>query len=207
MTRNLFFRRRGEKFKAYRLVCLISFGLFFVSLIAEICLLGNLSMNAVTVPVSLVSFFRLLVTAEVIGFVFIALTGITVYAPAVMVFTALLRGCFSGFILSVVVSGVRDWKSLILAVVTAVYLLLSAYLMLGYAAFCTTVSWRLFSVGLSSNVKEEEKRLFGGVLFNSVLFQNTVNLRFLGMYLLILIAYLTASGTVALIHAAVRCFF
>lgn len=207
MTRNLFFRRRGGKFKAYRIICLISLGLFFISLIAEICLLGDGSMNAVTAPVTLVSFFRLLVTAEVIGFVLIALTGITVYAPAVMVFTALLRGFFSGFILSVVFSGIRDWKSVALAGVTAIYLLLSAYLMLGYAAFCTTVSWRLFSVGLTFDVKEEEKRLFGGVLFNSVLFQNTVNLRFLGTYLLILIAYLTASGALSLIHAAVRCSF
>lgn len=124
------------------------------------------------------------------------LLGITVYAPAWQAISALGAGFLSGFAFT---SFARAGEPAAFAVFLS-YFLLRSWLHLAYGAFGTLVSLRLFTDRRLSP-EEEEGRVFGGTLFNSVLFENTLNLRFLFTYSLFFLSALLLNAAIAAAYA------
>ena len=142
-------------------------------------------------------FFRLFLRSALpllIGF----LIGLTIYAPAWQALSSLASGFFSGFAFFSVLKAGSVLKTLFFAL----FFLLILWLYQAYFSFCTLVSLRLFTDGNSRDPTEEEGRVFGGTLFNSVLFQETVNLRFLFSYSLFFLFALLCCAALSALYAA-----
>ena len=112
------------------------------------------------------------------------LLGITVYAPAWQILSSLVSGFLTGYTLTALS---RGGEALPLCL-CGLYRGLFSWLFLSYNAFCTLVSLRLFTDERPSDPRDEEGRVFGGTLFNSVLFEKTLNPRFYFTYCLFFLA-------------------
>ena len=186
----------ARRFARYRALFFTGLSLFFVFFL--------LSRHFVEIPRAvflsdeafLPVFFRLLWrTAPFLLTVF--LLGLTIYAPACGILFSSGLGFFGGFVFfSFVKSG--PWQKSVLFLTA---LLLFAWLFLSYASFCTLVSLRLFTDPSAGDLRSEEERVFGGTLFHSVLFQNTVNLRFLFTYTLFFFTALLLLAALAALYA------
>ncbi len=194
----------GKKFRRYQVFFFLSFFLFLASALAEIVLYGSGGVKVLGFQVRTVPFFQPLLTAEAVLHLVSYLLGITVYAPAFSIFASLIRGGISGYIFSCLFASLGGSQSVFLLILCTLYLLSSAWLFCAYSNFCTMVSLRLYTDGILKNVKKEEERLFGGTLFNSTLFCNTVNLRFLCTYTLLFLASLFSCAALVLLYAFFR---
>lgn len=196
--------RFREKFRRYRIFFALSALLFLAVFIGEIALYGDLGYRFLGGAVEFHTFLADLLTGELFLFLAVFLFGITLYAPFFGFLCAALRGALSGFCLSLVFSSAKEGGGIWLLILTFFYLALSAWLFLGYSSFCTVTALRLYSDPLKKNAGGEEKRMFGGTLFNSKLFCNSVNLRFLFSYFLFFLAAIFFTFLLALGYAALR---
>ncbi len=125
------------------------------------------------------------------------LLGITVYAPAWQALSALANGFLAGFTLASLLSAGEALPPM----VYLAFSFLRLWLFTAYAAFGTLVSLRLFTDSPPADPREEEGRVFGGTLFNSVLFQRTFNPRFLFSYFLMFLAALLLNAALSAAYA------
>ena len=101
-----------------------------------------------------------------------------------------IRGMPAGFLLGAVMGAFHQKGAILLFFLFLLYFSATASLFSAYSSFCTLVALRLFTDEEAKNLREEEGRMFGGSLFNSTFFRNTVNLRFLSVYVLFFLAAL-----------------
>ncbi len=195
--------RFRQKFRRYRIFFLVCAALFIFALILESTLYGSGGFTAFGGKISFEGFFTRLALGEMLIYLMIFFLGLTIYAPFFAFLISFLRGAFSGFCLSCVFSGIEHRGAVLLFLFTFFYVLSSAWLFMGYASFCASCALRLYSSSAESSQKEE-KRMFGGTLFQSTLFCGTVNLRFLFSYFLIFLASLFFCALLALLYAYLR---
>lgn len=196
--------RFREKFRRYRIFFALSALLFLAALVGEAVLYGAGGYDYLGGSVIFRDFLTKLVTGETLLYLAVFFLGVTVYAPFFGFLTAALRGALSGFCLSLVFSSAKEEGGVLLLIFTFLYLVGSAWLFMGYSSFCTTVALRLYSDSAAGSVRGEEKRQFGGTLFCSDLFCNTINLRFLFSYFLFFLAAIFFSLLLALLYAFLR---
>lgn len=194
--------RFREKFRRYRLFFFLFAAVFFAAFVAELFLYGNFNYGYKLEGAPFFPFFSELFAGEILLLLALFLFGVTLYAPAFGFLCAVLRGGFSAFCLSVLYAGLNEKSSFLLFLLTALYLLLSAWLFLSYASFCTTTALQIYSV--PKKMREGEKQAFGGSLFYSTFFRGSVNLRFLSSYFLLLLSAVFCSFLMTLSFAAVR---
>jgi len=200
------FEKFGEKFKRYRMLYLAGIAVFFLSAASEMVLIGSAGFTADAAAGIFRDRFMSVFLWEEIGYGMVFLLGITVYAPFIQYGAMLFRGVVSGFLLSVSFGSVKGTESLILFFILALYLIGSSHLFCGYASFCTCVCLRLFTDQSLKRYRTKESDLFGGTLFCSDFFCNTVNLRFLFTYSLIFFAVSGVNVLFCLIYAVSRGF-
>ena len=191
--------RFREKFRRYRLFFFLFAAVFFAAFVAELFLYGNFNYGYKQSSVDFFPFFSELFAGEILMLLALFLFGVTLYAPAFGFLCAAMRGAFC---LSVLYAGLNEKSSFLLFLLTAFYLLLSAWLFLSYASFCTTTALQIYSV--PKKLREGEKQAFGGSLFYSSFFRGSVNLRFLSSYLLLLLSAVFCSFLMTLSFAAMR---
>lgn len=191
-----------QRYGRYRLFFFLSFSLFLLSLVGEMFLFGAggyaLGEGG---EVSFSPLFVTLFTGEAIFYLISFLLGITVYAPVVLFLFSLLRGVFSGFVLSTLAASFPQ-SGLFPFLLSLFYCLFSTHVFCGYSSFCTMVCLRLFTDQPLASYRAEEKRMFGGSLFNSTFFANTVNFRFLFSYTLLFFASLIPVALLSAFAAA-----
>jgi len=194
----------GKKFRRYKIFCLLSYGVFFLSVILEMILYGSGGEGALLLPISWREVFVPIATGEALLYLLTFLLGVTVYAPALAFLSSALRGMLCGYVVSCVFSSLSGKESVLLLLLVGVYFLVSASLSCCYASFCAMVSLRIYTDGILRNVKKEEKRMFGGTLFNSTFFCNTINLRFLSAYTILYLAVFLISIVICFAFAHLR---
>ena len=178
--------RYREKFHRYRVFFALTVIVFLAACIAEIVLYGNLNFSYQWQKSDFLAFFSELFAGELLVFLALFLFGVTLYAPAFGFLCAAARGAFSGFCLSVLFAELEGKSSVLLFILTLLYLILSAWLFLSFASFCTTTALQIFSA--PEKKAEGEKQMYGGTLFYSSFTQGSINWRFLASYLLIFLA-------------------
>ncbi len=197
-------RSYGKKFKRYRIFFYCSLAVFVLSAVLEAVFLGDGGFRFETTGILVQEYFLTLLSMELGFYLLVFLLGVTVYAPFYGFFSSVVRGGFGGFFLSACFHSAKDGKGILLLLISILYILLSSWLFCGYSSFCCMVALRLYSDGIVKSQGEEEERLFGGTLFNSVLFCNTVNLRFLSSYTLFFLAALLFMGILTFFYAFLR---
>jgi hypothetical protein len=174
-----------EKFRRYRILFFAGLAVFFVALIGEMFLYGA---GGSTTEGGRVVFGELLVrliTYEGVLFLCAFLFGVTLYAPFFQYLALGLRGAFCGFVFSVLLPLCHEAEGILMLLLAFFYFLFSTALFCGYASFCSATALRIFTDSNLKKYRIDEKGMFGGTLFNSTFFCNTVNLRFLFSYCLI----------------------
>jgi len=173
--------KRYGRFQCY---CLTYFSLYLIAALVGCLVFGSYGTQFGGTDTGVRQIFVSLLTGETILFFLTFLLGITVYAPAFGGLSSFSRGVLGGFVAAFLLPPleIRGWVVFLLYFA---YQLASSWLYAGYAAFCSVVAMRLFTDGTVKTGREEEGRIFGGTLFNSRLFCNTVNLRFLSTYCLV----------------------
>ncbi len=148
--------------------------------------------------------FLPLFTRACVLYLIVLLTGVTIYAPAALILTALTQGFAAGYILSGLLppAGGRGLFTLLL---TALYLTFSALWFFAYASFCVCVSRKIFSSHAERGAAGEE-HLFSGSLFYTEFFCGTVNLRSLFSYLLFFFAALAGQTLLTALFALARAY-
>lgn len=199
---NRFSRSRyRQRYGRYRRFFFISMALFFLFSLLEIIYYGAGGRICSPAPVNWKTLFPVHFTSEVSFYLIAFLLGITVYAPAFQFVSISLRGVFSAYLLSCIAAVLDQKGNVFLFVLVLFYVLASTCMFCAYSSFCSMVSLRLFSDGTLKNYRAEEKRIFGGTLFNSSLFCNTVNLRFLSVYVLFFFCALVLEALMALVYS------
>ena len=204
-SRKLFSKRMLRRYGRYHLFFYLALLLFLATLVSGWILWER---NLFSVELSGVDGNRLFASVFSRGVTFYLLCflcGVTLYAPAFLVVSSLIRGLSAGAILAGLFTAV-GFGGLGVFFLTLLQLLFSALLFFTYSAFCTSVSLRLFT-DRPLSPKREEERMFGGSLFSSEYFQNTVNLRFLSMYLLLFLAALLLAALTAFSYSFLRGLF
>lgn len=196
--------RYREKFHRYRVFFALTALVFLAAFAAEIVLYGNLDFSYQWQKSNFLSFFSELFAGELLVFLALFLFGVTLYAPAFGFLCAAARGAFSGFCLSVLFAELEGKRSVLLFILTLLYLLLSAWLFLSYASFCTTTALQIYSG--PPRKTDGEKQMYGGILFYSSFSQGSLNWRFLASYLLIFLASVFFLFVLALLFSALRSF-
>lgn len=179
----------SQRYRRYRQWFFVFFFVFLLSGAGQFFLVGSDSWRAIPCETEFLSFLQPVLTVEMILILLTFLFGVTLYSPVLSFLIAAFRGVVSGFVLSGLFP-LDQGKKVVLFLLSFLYLVGSSWLFCGYSAFCTAVSTRLYTEGILHVPKAEERRMFGGTLFNSVLFCNTVNFRFLFTYCLIFFAML-----------------
>lgn len=202
-------KRRTKDFKnryrRYEIMYYVFGGAFLLAAAAEMIFFGEEGRVLWGKTDTLPLFYRLF-PAEAVLFLLAFLLGITVYSAAFSFISCACRGFFSGYVLSSVFF-FDSATDVFLFLLTLFYLLFSTWLYVCYSAFAGSVSLRLFSDGLTGEAIREEERMFGGTLFQSTLFQNRVNLRFLSSYVLIFLAVFLFCAGDTLLYAFLRSLF
>ncbi len=183
-----------KKFHRYYRFFFLSGAVFLLFLILELFCYGSGGYQMTGGEIAFERLFSNLFFGEGIWFLATYLLGITVYAPAFQLMSAALRGALSGFLLSSLIGELREGSGFVLFFLVLVYCLVSTQLFCCYASFCTTVSLRLFTDATLKRYPAVESRMFGGTLFHSQPFCNTVNLRFLFSYSMMLFLSLLLSS-------------
>ncbi len=173
--------RFAARFGKFRTVFVVGFSLLLASCLVT-AFLFRAPAAVLSGSVSFWPLFRTLLTRNMLMFTLIFLLGVTVYAPVLQIVVLLLQGFFGGFTFSSLASALGSKGSVSAFFLYLLYFLLTAWLTLSYTSFCTLVSLRIYTDGIRWNLRAEEERVFGGTLFNSTLFCNTLNLRFLFSY-------------------------
>jgi hypothetical protein len=155
----------------------------------------------------LVAFAALLFVKEAALYLAVFLTGVTVYGPVLQFALPACRGILAGFAFSAVVGKADGENVLALILPAALYTLLSSQLLFSYLSFCTCVSLHLFTDRSLLPYQNSEKHLFGGSLFYSGYFCNSINLRFLFTYSLLFIFALIFLGGLCVFYAFLRGLF
>lgn len=179
--------RYREKFRRYRLFFLLTAIVFLCALIAEMLWGGDFGLIFEKQKTQFSAFFSNLFTREMTSILILFLFGVTVYAPVFGFLYAAARGVFSGFCISVLLSAFEGKRDLWLLTVTALYLLLSAWLSLSYSTFCITTALQMYAKP-SVTQRSGNFQMYGGTLFYSSLSGGRVNLRFLSSYCLFFLA-------------------
>ena len=195
-------RNFGIRYRRYQILFAVLFGTFFLSFLLEWFLWGSGNWQSSEMREGILSLLLPLFLYEGAVYLVTFLSGITVYAPAAAVFVSAGRGMLSSFVLASLFpaeSG-RDYG---LAVLFLFFSVASAWLYSGYSGFCASVSLRLFWDGIRKDPREEEK-MFGGVMFNSSLFCNTVNFRFLFSYCTVFFSALALEFFLLFLYALLR---
>ena len=174
----------SPKFRRYRRLFFIYALLWVSALVVEMAVFGTGNRRVIASGSAFSDLFFLPAAWEGGWYLLSYLLGVTVYAPAFGAVSSILRGFCCGFVLRCLFQSLAGRASVILFFVCALYFLLSSALFLAYGAFCACVSLRQFT-DRTLKVQDEEKRLFGGTLFNSTFFAETINLRFLSTYTLL----------------------
>lgn len=174
------FRRRYHR---YRLFFGLAYAVFLLSFLLSAIFFRRAGATFSGENYAIRETFLRLFSTELILATVLFLTGVTLYAPAVLFLGGIARGVMSGYVLAgfELVSA----KNVFTAAFCALYFLLGAALFLAYASFCAAVSVRIFSEGTLADPRREEERMFGGTLFFSSLFCRTINMRFLFSYTLV----------------------
>ncbi|MBR2634652.1 MAG: hypothetical protein IKD31_03630 [Clostridia bacterium] len=193
-----------KKFSRYRHLFFLSSLVFFLSAAAEAWLYGSGGKAAVAYPVVFSQLFCRLLTEELLWYLAAFFLGITVYAPFFHVAASALKGAFGAYTLSCTFHSIVGGKSTLLFFLTAIYLFFSCQIFFGYSAFCTNVSLGLYTDTTLGIHPTREREMFGGTLFNSTFFCNSLNLRFLFTYTLIFGAALLASCLAVLVYCLFR---
>lgn len=178
----------GRRYRAYRISFYIYLCVFAAAFAAGI-ISGRASPNGGSpaafgggISAKLVFYSAwILLSKKVLVYLGVFALGVTVWAPPAGAFGAAVLGFFAGGDLSLMISGQSGLPA---ECVWCVSVLLEAAVYLMYAAFACAVSLRLYSdkLFMAGDNVDEEGRCFGGLLFNSVMYRNTVNLRFLFSY-------------------------
>jgi len=197
--------RYREKFRRYRIVFFIFLLAFAVSFVGELFLFGNMEYAYQAGKVEFFNFFSDVFTVEALALLALFLFGVTLYAPVFGFAFSVGRGAFTAFCLAVMVSGLGGSKGIWLFILCFLYLILSAWLFLAYAAFCSTTAIRIFSD--PTKRKRGENAMFGGSLFYSSFFQGSINLRFLFSYILLMLGAVGCSLVLTLAFSALRSIF
>lgn len=145
-------------------------------------------------------FFLSVFGIDAVNFLLLFFFGVTVYAPFFHFALSLIRGFSTAFTLQSLIFSLGEKGSVSTLILFSLYSVLSAILLFAYSSFCTIVSLRIFTDGITWSLKREENRVFGGTLFNSTLFCNTINLRFLFSYTLFFLASLCTSASFTLVY-------
>jgi len=179
-----------KRFGLYKRFALVYYILFFASVLVGAVVssgtlltdtgseafdrfLGLFSQNGADLMSS--TFSNILVLLGEVSLVFVF--GITVYAPFVGGFTAILRGAEFGCALRFYCELMLYTDRVIPFAADCVFYFVSGILLTLYASFVSCVAFNLFSAA------EKEGDMFGGSLFYSSFFKQRVNLRFLSMYI------------------------
>ena len=180
-----------EKYKRYKIVYFLMLGMCIVSFVAFCFVFFNKTSDAkdfesYTGSISFEIVLRAswaIFKRRFLVIMILMLSGITVYAPIVGFAGAVIWGGWCGIDL---ISYPFASETAGLITVTAFSSLMFIFAYCVYSSFCVCVSFRLFTdkLYITDRNVDEEGRMFGGVLFNSVLFRNTVNIRFLASYIL-----------------------
>ena len=180
--------RLHPRYGRFQIYLMISFAVFLAFFLGEIFFFGSDGGKLVGRDTGIAELLVPLFTCESLFLLLSFFLGITVYAPAFGMIASAARGVLSGFAVSALLppQGIRGY---VLFFLCLFYLLVSSWLQAGYFSFCAMVSMRLFTDGILKTGKEEEGRMFGGTLFNSRLFCNTVNFRFLFTYCLVFFSF------------------
>ena len=194
--------RFRKKFQRYRIFFSLMALVFLAALVAELFLYGNLNYHYQWENSSFLVFFSELFSGELFVLIVLFLFGVTLYAPVFGFLCAAARGAFSGFCLSVLFSETVNRKSVLLFILTALYLLLSSWLFLSYASFCTTTALQIYSPPRKS-VKAGDK-MYGGTLFYASFFQGSLNWRFITSYFLLFLLSVFFFFILVLAFSAVR---
>ena len=173
----------SPKFRRYRIVFCTYALLFFGAWILEMTVFGAQNRTVATQGAAFSRLFFLPAALEGGWYLLSYLIGVTVYAPVFGALSSILRGFCCGFVVKCLFSSLSDRASVYLFLCCLLYFILSAGLALAYGAFCSCVALRQFT-DRTVKIEDEEKRLFGGTLFNSTFFAETINLRFLFTYTL-----------------------
>ncbi len=192
-----------EKFRRYRIFFFISAILFFLALVLECAFYGAGGFLALGGEISFEPFFLNLAIGEGLVYLFLFFLGLTIYAPFFALLASLIRGALSGFCLSSVFLGAEGRERVLLLIFTSFYILASAWLFMGYSSFCSVCALRLYSSEEKGKISEE-KKMFGGTLFRSAFFCNTVNLRFLFSYFLFFLCAGFFSTLLAFLYSFLR---
>ena len=195
--------RFREKFRRFRIWFLILAAVFLFSLAGELFFFGDMGYIYDRGSGTFSAFFSDLFTGELLLFLTVFLFGVTLYAPVLGFLSVAGRGLFSGFCLSVLFAGTENRKGVWVFGLTLLYLLLSSWLFLGYATFCTTTALQLYSDPAKTR-QGGDKHMYGGTLFYSTFSRGSVNFRFLLSYLLFFLGAVFVSFLLSLGFAALR---
>ena len=195
-------REFGIRYRRYQYLFALFFGIFLISFLLEWFLWGSGNFRLSELREGLVSLLFPLFLYEGSLYLFTFLAGVTVYAPAVGILFSAARGLFSAFALASLFPA-ESGTSYAIGALLFCLSLCSAWLYSGYSGFCASVSLRLFWDGIRKDPREEEK-MFGGVMFNSSLFCNTVNFRFLFSYCTVFFSGLALEFFLLFLYALLR---
>ncbi len=193
--------RYRARYGRYHRFFFLSMALFVAALLTEAVFYGAGGRAVVLESVDWKNLFSAHFTGEALLYLAAFFLGITVYAPAFQFLSLLLRGLFSSYLLCSIAASFDQRGSVPLFVLVLCYVLFSTSVFCGYASFCSMVSLRLFSDGTLKSYRAEEKRMFGGTLFNSSLFCNTVNFRFLSIYTLLFVCAFLFAGAMSFCYS------
>lgn len=190
--------RLRKRYARYRLFFFSAFFVFILTLILEMIFFGAGGERVFFSQTSSEEIFPKIFTADALWILFMFLSGVTLYAPFLHFLFAALRGFLSGFVLSALA---RSGCGVIFFLFSLLFLVFSAWLFFVYSSFCTSVALRLFTDQPLKSYREEEKRMFGGSLFNSTFFCNVINFRFLSLYAAFFLLTLLLSGTLSYVFS------
>ncbi len=193
------------RYGRYRILSAILLVLFVLSAVLAVFFSAFPPALITLHPVSFSSFLMPLLWSEATFFLLVFLLGVTIYAPACALAAAILRGAWAGGAIRLFLP-LETVRETFLLLTLLLYLIASFWIYAGYAAFCGSVSLRLFSDNSLAAPASQTKKMFGGSLFYSSYFCGAINLRFLSSYCLVFLAALTLSFFCTLLYALLRVF-
>ena len=196
-----------KKFHRYRILFFVALAVFFSFFLGEILLFGSGSFSGFAGEMSFARFAARLFVKEAVLYLVAFLMGVTLYAPVLQFALPACRGILAGFAFSALLGLSAKEKAMSLFLLAAIYTLFSSQLFFSYLSFCTCVSLHLFTDRSLLPYQNSEKNLFGGSLFYSGYFCNSINLRFLFTYSLLFFSALLLLGGLCVFYAFLRGLF